>query len=309
MKKVICENGHFYDADRFELCPICGQSAGGSLSASESHSNTAGEITVPLPQSSIVDELGPTEWIPPEKISKLWGNDIPEEPPEPSDQPEDPDEPQETSGLGQQVDELAPTMWIVPDLNAPTEDENPLVPPEPEEIDEEPTGEINVDQPVEIDEQQMDAQPCLTLAQAVAEADALGISPVVRPVRRKETIASSAVLPVGWLVGLSGASKGKIFPCKTGRNCIGRDAQMDISLPDELSVDQITHSQIIYEPKKRQFFLQAGSGNGLSYLNDELIFTHKELHAYDRVTLGDAEFIFLPLCGEFFDWNMNMREE
>ncbi len=84
---------------------------------------------------------------------------------------------------------------------------------------------------------------------------------------------------------------------------------MDIALPEEPSVDQAIHAQIIYEPKKRQFFLQAGNGDGLSYLNENLVFTHEELHAYDRIALGDAEFIFLPLCSESFDWNMNMHGE
>jgi len=48
-----------------------------------------------------------------------------------------------------------------------------------------------------------------------------------------------------------------------------------------------------------------GNSRSLSYVNHELVFTHEELHAYDRITLGKAEFLFLPLCGERFDWDTN----
>lgn len=148
----------------------------------------------------------------------------------------------------------------------------------------------------------------LPLVQAVAMTDAMSIpavSPELLPQKLEAPASYPAILPVGWLVGLSGENRGRLFPCRSGRNRIGRSLQMDIAIPEESSVDLDTHAQIIYEPKKRQFFLQAGNGNGLSYLNDGLVFTHEELHAYDRITLGDVEFIFLPLCGESFDWDTN----
>lgn len=347
MKKVICENGHFYDADRFAYCPVCGHSLGESLPEPELTGGEDSEATAPLPQSSVVDELGPTEWLPPEEIDRLWEDTASDTPPEPAGQPESSDGIRTASDGNWQVDELAPTMWITPDFDAPTEKVDSPVPQEhkevegapawetdaslsektsegadtsqaeetnegtyvgqpeetgedtyaglPEEISEEP----DAGRPVEAGDWQTDAQQRPALVPDAA--DVLDGS-TIAPARRKEAAASPTVLPVGWLVALSGVYKGNVFLCRKGRNCIGRAAQMDISLPDEPSVDQIAHAQIIYEPKKRQFFLQTGSGNGLCYLNYELVFTHKELHSYDRVTLGDAEFLFVPLCGESFEW-------
>ena len=69
------------------------------------------------------------------------------------------------------------------------------------------------------------------------------------------------------------------------------------------------HAILIYEPRQRQFFLQAGPGEGLTYLNDALLFDHAELHAYDRISLGRAEFLFLPLCGPSFSWDGYLPEE
>lgn len=293
MKKVVCTNGHFYDADRFDSCPICGQSCGKAELKSENPPAFENEETVPLPPSSAVDELASTTWMSPDEMRALWGDDAPEKPQE-EPQEEAPEALQEAVPPGQQVDELAPTMWIAPDL------ENS---PEPAENGEETPENDVAPLPEE------DTQPQMTLAQAVAASDAVGISPVPQAAQEAAAQPVPDFLPVGWLVGLSGSVRGKIFPCKPGRNRIGREPQMDIALPEESSVDLAGHAQVIYEPKKRQFFIQAGSGNGLSYLNHELVFTHGELHAYDRITLGEAEFLFLPLCGECFDWDTNTCEE
>lgn len=361
MKKVVCTNGHFYDADRFASCPICGQSCDEAELKSGNPGNPAfeSEETVPLPPSFAVDELASTTWISPDEMRALWGDDAPEEAPpqEPFDQSkpveapsqesqesykqqEPSEEPRKIAPPSQLVDELAPTMWIAPDLEnlseraesgekalenggAPLPEEDAAVAgeaaaPEAEETDS-CTGEIsNTGESPEVQEvcdeppaaaDEPDTQPHMTLAQAVAASDAVGISPVPQAVQEMAAQSIPDFLPVGWLVGLSGSGRGKIFPCKSGRNRIGRELQMDIALLEESSVDPVGHAQIIFEPKKRQFFIQAGSGNGLSYLNHELVFTHEELHAYDRITLGEAEFLFLPLCGERFDWDANTYEE
>lgn len=109
--------------------------------------------------------------------------------------------------------------------------------------------------------------------------------------------------PVGWLVCVHGAYIGHAFACKAGRNRIGRNLDMDICLSEDSSISRDTHAVIIYEPKKRIFYLQAGSSTGLTYHNSELIFDHSELHSYDKVELGKAEFLFFALCGEQFTWD------
>lgn len=115
--------------------------------------------------------------------------------------------------------------------------------------------------------------------------------------------------PVGWLVCVRGIYTGHAFACKAGRNRIGRNLDMDICLSDDGSISRDTHAIIIYEPKNRIFYLQAGTGSGLTYHNGNLIFDHTEIHSYDKMELGKAEFIFFPLCGEKFTWDDYMTKD
>lgn len=115
--------------------------------------------------------------------------------------------------------------------------------------------------------------------------------------------------PVGWLVCIRGIYTGRAFECKAGRNRIGRNLDMDICLSEDLSISRDVHAAIIYEPKNRIFYLQAGTSSGLTYRNGNLIFDHEELHAYDKVEVGKAEFVFFPLCGEKFTWDDYMEED
>ena len=117
-----------------------------------------------------------------------------------------------------------------------------------------------------------------------------------------------AIPPVGWLVCVKGTYIGHAFECRTGRNRIGRNPDLDISLTEDKSISREPHAILIYEPKERKFFIQAGSSDGLVYHNGSLLFGHQELSLYDRISLGKAEFIFLPLCGNQFTWDDYMPE-
>lgn len=114
--------------------------------------------------------------------------------------------------------------------------------------------------------------------------------------------------PVGWLICIRGTYVGHAFACKTGRNRIGRNLDMDICLSEDGSISRDTHAVMIYEPKNRVFYLQAGTGSGLTYHNGSLVFDHSEIHSHDKIELGKTEFIFLPLCGENFTWDDYMTK-
>lgn len=115
--------------------------------------------------------------------------------------------------------------------------------------------------------------------------------------------------PVGWLVCIRGTYVGRAFECKVGRSRIGRNLDMDICLSEDSSISRDVHAAIIYEPKNRIFYLQAGVSSGLTYHNGNLIFDHEELHAYDKIELGKTEFLFFPLCGENFTWDDYMEKD
>ncbi len=114
---------------------------------------------------------------------------------------------------------------------------------------------------------------------------------------------------VGWLVCTKGKNIGMDFRLKTGRNFVGRDKAMDICLRGEETVSRNRHVIVVYEPKRRIYLIQPGESKELAYLNDELVLSPIEMKAYDVVAIGDVRLMFLPLCGESFNWEDVAEEE
>lgn len=114
---------------------------------------------------------------------------------------------------------------------------------------------------------------------------------------------------VGWLVCIKGAYRGESFKLKSGRNFIGRAANMDIVLGADQSVSRLRHAAVVYDPKSRAFIVAAGDARELCYLNGEVVISSQKLQAYDVLTLGNTELMLIPLCGEKFSWDDTMEDE
>lgn len=116
--------------------------------------------------------------------------------------------------------------------------------------------------------------------------------------------AKQGIEPVaGWLVCIEGESFGASYTLKTGRNFIGRGADMDVVLSEDHSVSRQKHAIILYEPRKREFLAQPGDSRELFYLNDEVVLGAERLHANDILTIGNTKLMFFPCCGENFSWD------
>ena len=107
---------------------------------------------------------------------------------------------------------------------------------------------------------------------------------------------------VGWMVAINGAHIGQDFRLKAGKNFIGRNDDMDIALTDEKSVSRNRHAVIIYEPKQHIYLIQPGESSELVYHNDEVVLNPAEIKAYDQITVGDVNLVFIPLCSKSFNW-------
>lgn len=145
-----------------------------------------------------------------------------------------------------------------------------------------------------------DTQPLLTSVNAVRET---------MHYEEARTVAfydNEAEPVVGWIVCVKGEYFGTGFPLKTGKNTIGRSSRMDIALTKEVSISRDRHAILTYEPRKRQYFIQPGEGNGLTYVNDDLLMMPQEVHDYDVVQVGNASFILRTLCGDKFTWDTYM---
>lgn len=113
---------------------------------------------------------------------------------------------------------------------------------------------------------------------------------------------------VGWLVAIGGEHIGQDFCLKVGKNFIGREQQMDIPLTGDKSVSRNRHAIVVYEPKQHLYLVQPGESSGLVYKNNEVVLNPVKLEAYDMITVGEVNLLFMPLCGTRFNWSELLEE-
>ena len=78
---------------------------------------------------------------------------------------------------------------------------------------------------------------------------------------------------------------------------------MDVALTEDKSVSRDRHAIVVYEPKAHLYLVQPGESSSLVYRNDEVVLTPVKLQAYDIITVGDVNLLFIPLCGKEFNWS------
>ncbi len=109
--------------------------------------------------------------------------------------------------------------------------------------------------------------------------------------------------PVGFLVIIDGPGKGNVLTFGYGMNSIGRAESERVVIDfgdDRLSREK--HAMVTFDGESRTFYVQHGGGPNLTYLGDDPVLTPEELSPGDRIRLGDTVLLFLPLCGDDFDW-------
>jgi len=107
---------------------------------------------------------------------------------------------------------------------------------------------------------------------------------------------------VGWLVCIEGKEKGKDHRIHSDNNYIGRSKKMDIIIENDDTVSRDNHAIISYDKRTRTFYFAPGSGRAVVYVNDAPALAAVQLKNSDRIEIGNTKFLFVPLCGEEFDW-------
>ena len=109
--------------------------------------------------------------------------------------------------------------------------------------------------------------------------------------------------PVGWLVVVSGPGQGRTMTLGHGMNPIGRDRgeRVCIDFGDRM-ISRRHHAVVIYDPRGKKFYLQHGGGKNLTYLGDAPVLVPTALPGFSKITIGETVLVFVPLCGERFDW-------
>ena len=114
---------------------------------------------------------------------------------------------------------------------------------------------------------------------------------------------------VGWLVAVNGECTGESFKLVGRKNFIGRNSDMDVALRGDASVSRVKHAILLYEPHSKIFLVQPGESRELFYLNGKVVLNTEEIKAYDRLLIGKTELLFIPLCGEKFSWEDELKKE
>lgn len=107
---------------------------------------------------------------------------------------------------------------------------------------------------------------------------------------------------VGWLVCVEGREKGRDYRIHTDNNYLGRSEKMDICVRGDDTISRENHVIISYDSADKIYYCSPGDGRSIVRLNDKAIFQTVELKPYDRIMVGKTVLLFLPLCGQEFEW-------
>lgn len=302
-----CENGHFYDQDKYARCPHCASadsfagkvttvsmdpdklssvhlSSGGSSSAGTSNrKDTAGHASEPA-------------------VTQPSQKRAPSVSAQPQAQPPEQAQPSASQTSAQALHSApvsihaAPALALdeAPDVFAGLEDN-----PEPE------------DNPV-------------SYGKYAATPSEVKQAPIVRPLPPRPAQKPTddpvtvgyynqrlSIEPtVGWLVEIAGANVGSTYEIKTGINYLGRDKdENDVVITGDNSISRKKHAVVIYEPKAHTFLIQPGESKSLFYVNNSVVIKAEVLNSRDLIDIGRTRLLFVPLCGDDFTWDTYFDSE
>ncbi|MBR4050458.1 MAG: FHA domain-containing protein [Clostridia bacterium] len=328
MNVVKCTAGHYFDTDVYERCPHCGAASmaeGGGI-PQKSETKPQGKFSWMRKKPKNEPEFTQTEKSEPDIgwPGPPTGNffDDPTEPlPDDGYIPVEPDKifkDQKTLDFWDDVSSGKEIQTTTDDDDVEKENEENGFSFDSSGIDtQEPVDEKMKPQeekkPTELQETIRNASASndgktVSYFSAVTAAKTSEEKKDNHPAVNKSTSSASDPV-VGWLVCVKGVHFGESFYIGTGKNSIGRNSDNRIVVWADKTISRVKHALIVYEPKKKQFYLQPGDSSGLTYLNDEYITESKIMKAHDVIELGESKFVFIPLCGDSFSWEDYISKE
>lgn len=318
MDVIRCKNGHFFDGDMYNACPHCGEGAMPVGSAQpvkeekkgfwgrgrkENVNQPVGNTAVGIPNNSDMNGSAPTEAmhinnnansndnVPLKKTPTLdfWQTTPTTE----SSVVEQNVEQKVEQRVEPVITPVESVERVTPEVNNTTQNvENKIEIPKVEPVVQESPSSL---------------RDAVRNASASNEGKTMSyFSSAVGPTSNQTQVRQVSEPVVGWLVCIGGCYFGECFKIFAGKNSIGRSEENRIVIANDNSISRNKHALLVYEPKKRNFYIQPGDSSGLTYLNDDYITESKKMNARDIVELGDSKFMFIPLCGEDFSWEDHM---
>lgn len=106
---------------------------------------------------------------------------------------------------------------------------------------------------------------------------------------------------VGWLVCIDGPVKGTDFRMHAGYNYIGREAG-DIHIHGDRQISRENHAMVAFDSAELTYYVGPATGRNLVKVNGKTVFNAVELKSYDIISIGTTKLMFVPLCGQHFNW-------
>lgn len=108
---------------------------------------------------------------------------------------------------------------------------------------------------------------------------------------------------VGWLVCVEGPARGTDYRIRAGYNFIGRAEHMDICVRGDRKIRREKHALLAYDQEERVFFFGPADGRSIVRVNGKMVMNPQEIRSRDVLTVGVTKLMFVPLCGEGFNWD------
>lgn len=296
-KKVRCENGHWYDADKYRECPHCKELHQNIDDVERSENEDSSVIVLSTKNgkkesfwNKVRHKKSKHKASQKMQIETIQKKEKEDKNPDVFDFSLDEMEKGEPIEQTQLEQELKL-------LNNPFEEKN---------VDE--SEEMNMEEAKKIEQELQEA-----ISQRIASSSQVPVEShdAVKPLTIEEaqdkTVAFYEVGQsepvVGWLVCIKGSYLGQDFQIKAGRNFIGRSVTMDICIMNDPTISRERHAIVTFEPRSNTFSIQAGESNNLVYLNGQAVYERESLKKFDKLEVGQGTYLFIPLCGDEFKWN------
>lgn len=286
MNVTKCENGHFYDADKYQECPHCGSKKTNSGVSQETNKMQSSAEVKTVPEKTMGKTFGMFD-----EPKPIVENNI---------------------SKPVAVASFAKPMSYCPKCGKEVSSEKNFCrycgfKIKKDAEDNHDNNEIKelkvIKSPVQEEQINEERQEKISLQESVRNAvsGTEGKTVGFFSVAGKSSETTNPV--VGWIVCTKGNHFGESFKISGGKNSIGRGISNDIVIANDNTVSREKQLWITYEPKKREFYLQPGDGSGLTYLNGDLVMETKKMTAKDKLEIGEGEYLFVPLCNEEFSWD------
>ncbi len=270
MNVIKCENGHFFDGDKFSSCPQCGAKRKlENLSSAPIDKAPAKKSFFRKKEKEVitVDEKTTGRFVDTPSKAQLVSEDV------------------ESEGTVEIIKPEEPMQNIA--------DFEPEQTPVKEEEEKSPCLSAEINKVRSNDSKTIGVFRTPTASSAEENQP-----------QTDET--KSVDFPVGWLVCIKGVNLGKTYPISAGQNTIGRNSNYTIAIFNDnyVSASNI-HAKLIYEPNTRKFLIMNGESSSLTYLNESLVLMPQEIGAFDKISFGDINknaYMLMPLCSEKFSW-------